>query len=177
MLSGILIGLGANRAGPWGGPREAIERAILELQQAGLVLLARSRGYRTKPVGPLHQPDFVNAVARFSGSFGPAALLRLAKALERRAGRGIGPRGGPRPLDVDILAFGGRCIGCPSRRRAAGRLLLPHPEMCRRGFVLVPLAEVAPGWRHPARGLGARDMLRRAPHLRRGVARLEEQGA
>jgi 2-amino-4-hydroxy-6-hydroxymethyldihydropteridine diphosphokinase len=86
-------------------------------------------------------------------------MLRLLKRIERRAGRRLGRRWGPRPLDIDILDYRGTRIGWPPRRREPGRLILPHPEMHRRVFVLVPLLEIAPHWRHPILGLGARALL------------------
>jgi 2-amino-4-hydroxy-6-hydroxymethyldihydropteridine diphosphokinase len=103
------------------------------------------------------------------GSIGPGALLRLLKRLERRAGRRMCGHWKPRPLDLDILDFGGRIIGRRSRNRVAGRLLLPHPELHRRGFVLVPLMAAAPGWRHPVGGAHARQILARTRGLARGV--------
>src|SRR5262249_8436131 len=78
--------------------------------------------------------------------------LRLVKGLERQAGRRLGQTWGPRPLDIDILDFGGRRLGWPPGRHRRGRLILPHPEAHRRAFVLVPVADIAPAWRHPVLG-------------------------
>jgi 2-amino-4-hydroxy-6-hydroxymethyldihydropteridine diphosphokinase len=97
-------------------------------------------------------------------------LLRLAKRIERQAGRRLGGHWGPRSLDIDVLDYGGRSYGSPSRRRRRGQLVLPHPEMHRRAFVLVPLLEVVPHWSHPALGATARTLLARlGPSHRRGV--------
>jgi 2-amino-4-hydroxy-6-hydroxymethyldihydropteridine diphosphokinase len=104
------------------------------------------------------------------GSIGPGALLRLLKRLERRAGRKMRGHWKPRPLDLDILDFGGRVIGRGTRNRVEGRLVLPHPELHRRGFVLVPLVAAAPRWRHPVLDAYARRILARAPALRRGIS-------
>jgi 2-amino-4-hydroxy-6-hydroxymethyldihydropteridine diphosphokinase len=93
----------------------------------------------------------------------PAALLRLIKRIERRAGRRLGVRWGPRCLDIDILDNGGRRLGWPRRRRQQGRLMLPHPEMHLRAFVLVPLLEVDPHWRHPTLAVSGRTLLARLP--------------
>jgi 2-amino-4-hydroxy-6-hydroxymethyldihydropteridine diphosphokinase len=81
--------------------------------------------------------------------------------LERKAGRRAGRPQGPRPLDIDILDYGGRRLGWPGRGRRRARLVLPHPEAHRRAFVLVPLAQVAPHWRHPVLGASARALLDR----------------
>ncbi|MDX2156922.1 MAG: 2-amino-4-hydroxy-6-hydroxymethyldihydropteridine diphosphokinase [Hyphomicrobiaceae bacterium] len=165
----ILLSLGANRVGAWGPPQASLSRAVCELEQHGLRLVGLSGLYCTEPVGLRWQPNFLNAVAGFEGSIGPVTLLRLVKRLERAAGRRKGQHMGPRPLDIDILDFRGRQVGRPGPSRIAGRLLLPHPEIAHRAFVLVPLAEVAPGWRHPWLEITARDLLRRIPGGRRGV--------
>jgi 2-amino-4-hydroxy-6-hydroxymethyldihydropteridine diphosphokinase len=92
----------------------------------------------------------------------PAAVLRLMKRLERLAGRSPGPRWSPRSLDLDILCHGRRAFGWPPiRRRERGRLILPHPEMHKRAFMLVPLLEIAPHWRHPVLGVSGRVLLAR----------------
>jgi 2-amino-4-hydroxy-6-hydroxymethyldihydropteridine diphosphokinase len=157
----LLLGLGANIAGPWGSPEATLARAIAALAQAGLPELARSHVYRTRPVGGGRQPDFLNAVLATRARVAPFQLLRLLKALERQAGRRPGRRWGPRPLDIDILDYGGRRLGWPGARRGRARLILPHPELHRRAFVLVPLAEIAPAWRHPVLGASASALLPR----------------
>jgi 2-amino-4-hydroxy-6-hydroxymethyldihydropteridine diphosphokinase len=159
--SNCLLGLGANIAGHWGSPEATLLRALAALAPAGLEELARSRFYRTRPVGAGRQPDFLNAVVATRARVAPLQLLRRLKALERRAGRRPGRHWGPRPLDIDILDYGGRRLGWPGAPRGRARLILPHPELHRRAFVLVPLAEVAPGWRHPVLGASAAALLRR----------------
>lgn len=168
----IWLGLGGNIAGPWGRPSETLGRAIDELEGAGLAIVARSSFYTTEPLGPHRQPRFVNAVVGARGSIGPAALLRLVKGIERRAGRRTAGRWGPRPLDIDILDFTGRRVGSGRNTEVSGRLLLPHPGLSERGFVLAPLAEVAPAWRHPYLGSSARNLLLRSLAMKRGIARL-----
>jgi len=131
----VYIGLGANLD----DPRAHVEQAVADL--AGLPgsgLEAISWLYRTAPVGPADQPDYINAAARLRTRLAPPALLRALQQIERRHGRvRDGTRWGPRTLDLDILLFGARRSERPSLR-------LPHPEIRRRAFVLVPLAEVAP---------------------------------
>ena len=108
-------------------------------------------------------------VIAVKGSVAPAQLLRMAKRIEWAAGRRSGVRWGPRPLDIDLLDYAGRQINVGDGKRVAGRLVLPHPEMHRRGFVLVPLAQVAPHWRHPVSGMTARSLIARRPTLARGI--------
>ncbi|XKE45803.1 2-amino-4-hydroxy-6-hydroxymethyldihydropteridine diphosphokinase [Halomonas organivorans] len=128
------IGLGSNLD----GPHEHVERALDELDALPLTRRRQaSRRYASRPVGPADQPDFVNAVAELETRLSPLALLDQLQALEQRHGRIRGRRWGPRTLDLDLLLF-------DDRRMATPRLILPHPEMARRAFVLVPLAELAP---------------------------------
>lgn len=129
------IGLGANLDDPVRQVREALAQlAALPRTE----LLARSPLYRTAPVGPPGQPDYVNAVARLVTELSPQALLDALQAIERLHGRRRdGIRWGPRTLDLDILLYGALRLDAPGLR-------IPHPEMTRRAFVLVPLADVAP---------------------------------
>ena len=163
-MNGLLLGLGGNLPGPWGNPRETLARACGELSRAGLRIVRSSRVYATAPLGPGRQAPYLNAVLLIEASVAPAALLRLLKRIERRAGRRFGSRWGPRCLDLDALDYAGRRLGWPPRRRERGRLILPHPEMHRRTFVLVPLLEIAPHWRHPALGVAGRTLLGRLGH-------------
>jgi len=166
----LVLALGANTRGLWGEPRETLARTCGELGQAGLVITGASPVYSTAPVGPGRQPRYLNAVIVAEASLAPAALLRLLKRLERRAGRGPGRHWGPRPLDIDIIDDGGRVLGWPPARRRRGRLILPHPEMHTRAFVLVPLLDVLPFWRHPVFGVAGKALLRRlAPRERANV--------
>jgi 2-amino-4-hydroxy-6-hydroxymethyldihydropteridine diphosphokinase len=151
----ILIGLGSNMDGPWGSPRDAVLRALRELDGSGTQLLAASRLLATSPYGRKNQPDYVNAVAMIATHMPPEALMRRLHAIERRAGRRRGIRWGPRTLDLDLLDYHGRLLAKPSR------LTLPHPGICERQFVLQPIAEIAPAWIHPVERRSARSLLRR----------------
>jgi 2-amino-4-hydroxy-6-hydroxymethyldihydropteridine diphosphokinase len=166
----IWIALGANIPGTFGSPHESLTTAIREIETAGLAVFARSPVYSTPPVGSVRQPQFLNMVVGIRGSVGLIALLRFLKRLERMAGRRQQGHWRPRPLDLDILDYGGRVVGRPGRRRMAGRLSLPHPELHKRGFVLVPLVSVAPHWWHPVLGMNARQLLAKRPYLARGIA-------
>jgi len=170
----VLLALGPNLRGAWGSPYETLCRARREIAAALAAPLLSSAVYATAPIGPGRQAPYLNAVLSASASLPPAALLRRIKAIERRAGRRTGRHWGPRCLDIDVLDFGGRRLDWPPRRRQRGRLILPHPEMHLRAFVLVPLLEVAAHWRHPVLGVGAKTLLARlgaGPRLRRGCVR------
>lgn len=131
------IGLGSNLD----TPRDQIERALNAL--AGLPIsecVAHSSLYASTPVGPQDQPDFVNAVAAVHTRLSPLALLDQLQALEQRHRRIRSRRWGPRTLDLDLLWYRDMKVDSP-------RLILPHPEMLHRRFVLEPLAEIAPSLR------------------------------
>jgi 2-amino-4-hydroxy-6-hydroxymethyldihydropteridine diphosphokinase len=147
-----------------------LRRVVDELSDAGLRLKAASHIYATTPLGPGRQNPYLNAVLVLESHVAPAALLRFLKGLERRAGRRFSPRWGARCLDIDVLDYAGRRVGTPARRRERGRLILPHPELHRRAFVLVPLLEIAPAWHHPILGVSGRALLARlGPRKRAGV--------
>ena len=144
----IVLGLGANV----GEPRCQLLAAIIELSRR-FGALAVAPLYRSAPVGPIaKQPDFFNTVVLAASDEAPEALLAFAKRLEAEAGRTAGPRWGPRPLDVDLLLIG-------ELRRDDAELTLPHPRLRERGFVLAPLAAVAPELRLPPDGRTAPELL------------------
>jgi len=112
---------------------------------AGLRLMALSRWWESAPIPPLPgAPWFVNGVARLAGEMQPEALLAALHAIEARFERARPYPNAPRTLDLDLLDMDGM--------RREGALVLPHPRMHLRHFVLRPLLEVAPGWRHPVLG-------------------------
>lgn len=121
------------------GDKQANVRAAVALldREAGLELDRTSSLYRTAPWGFTDQDWFVNACAVFRTSLDPRQLLAVCKATERSLGRQASVRWGPRLIDIDILTFGGEAVAEPD-------LTIPHPHMRDRGFVLVPLAEIAP---------------------------------
>lgn len=148
----ILVALGANLPSPvHGGPRATLEAALAALDRAGLRVAARSAWYETAPVPASDQPWYVNGVARIISTLGPAEVLELLHLIEADFGRVREMANGPRVLDLDLLAHGDQIsIGWP---------LLPHPRLHERAFVLRPLADVAPGWRHPVLGFDVASML------------------
>jgi 2-amino-4-hydroxy-6-hydroxymethyldihydropteridine diphosphokinase len=136
------VGLGANL----GDPRRQLEAAIEELKgfsSTGSFLV--SGIYRSAPVGHLNQPDFLNAVARIETELPPETLLDRLQEIEKRHGRERPFAGAPRTLDLDLLLYGDEVISTP-------RLVVPHPRMHERAFVLKPLAEIAPQAAIPGRG-------------------------
>ncbi len=148
-LTPVYIALGGNL-----GPVEAAFRMAREQldAQAGIHVTASSPLYRTPPLGPAGQPDYLNAVLAAETSLTPQALLRTLQRLEHQAGRIRGDRWGARTLDLDIVAFGDMQLG-------DDELTLPHAEMHRRQFVLRPLCDLAPDWQHPGMGKTARQLL------------------
>lgn len=134
MPSLAYVGLGANL----GDARATVEAAIVRLAELGTVR-ARSSLYRTPPWGVLDQPPFVNAVVALETALDPHALLAALKRLEGELGRTVTYRWGPRAIDLDVLTYEDARIDDPV-------LTIPHPRLAERAFVLVPLAELAPGY-------------------------------
>lgn len=143
----ILIGLGANLPSALGPPEATLAAALAALEAAGIRILARSRWYRSAPVPASDQPWFVNAVASLATALDPAALLQLLHHIEASFGRERRRRNEARPLDLDLLDYDGLV------QDGEGGPILPHPRLHQRAFVLLPLAEIAPAWRHPRLGL------------------------
>jgi len=129
------LGLGSNV----GDRRSHLEAAVRALPRHGAELLASSAVYETEPVGLVEeQRDFLNACVRVATSLGPEQLLEACKAVERELGRrGAEIRHGPREIDVDVLILDGVT-------HSSGRLIIPHPSVVERRFVLVPLLELDP---------------------------------
>jgi 2-amino-4-hydroxy-6-hydroxymethyldihydropteridine diphosphokinase len=151
----VLLGLGANL----GDPRRQLAAAVARL--CAMVDDVRvSSVYRTEPVGHREQPDFYNLVIGGWTRLPPEALLREVLAIERDLGRERTFANAPRTIDIDLLAYGEVVMRTPE-------LTLPHPAIAHRGFVLHPLAEVAPEWVHPLLGRTARELLSAAGPLER----------
>lgn len=132
-------------------PEGNLQSAMAALRKEGLVE-AVSHVYRTPPWGYVPQGDFLNAVAAIATELEPPKLLDMLQGIERRHGRTRTIRYGPRTLDLDILAMDGLVLRSPA-------LMIPHVEMHKRGFVLVPLCDIAPDWRHPMLNQTARELL------------------
>lgn len=138
-MSEAFIGLGAN-LGQAGATLRAAVAGLRALP--GSTLTGLSSLYRSAPVGPAGQDDYLNAVARLDTPLPPHELLRALQGIENAHGRVREVRWGPRTLDLDLLLYG-------NDRIATADLTVPHPEMTRRNFVLVPLLEIEPGARLP----------------------------
>jgi 2-amino-4-hydroxy-6-hydroxymethyldihydropteridine diphosphokinase len=140
VASDIFIALGTNQ-----GDRELnLLRAIAEIGRlAATKITALSSFYDTQPVGPVSQENFLNAALKLESSFSPHGLLAELQRIETEVFRRVRTiHWGPRPIDLDILFYGGLTVGDEV-------LTIPHPMLHERGFVLVPLAEIAPDFMHP----------------------------
>ena len=150
----ILIGIGSNIDGPWGTPRDTLAKAIARLDDPPCKIVETSSVLETTPFGNPDQPNFLNAVTRIETEVDPKELLLHLQDIERSAGRRRGEKWGPRTLDLDILDYRGLI-------RSAPPPVLPHPGIPERAFVLGPIAEIAPAWRHPILKATARELLDR----------------
>lgn len=152
------IGLGSNLDSPAGPPAEIVSAAIESLGTLG-VIHARSSLYRTEPVGYAEQPAFVNAVVALRTDMDPEKLLNCLLVIERSFGRdrATSVSKGPRTLDLDLLLMGDLIFESPS-------LVVPHPELHHRRFVLAPLTEIAPNMVHPVLLRTVREMLAELPN-------------
>lgn len=146
-MTEVAVGFGANL----GHPDAAFADALAALAaSADISVRAVSSLWRSAPWGPIPQPDYLNGAVLLATNRSPRDLLGMLLELETRAGRERRERWGPRTLDLDLLFHGDEtCV--------EDDLRIPHPRMEERSFVLEPLVEIAPAWRHPVSGRTARD--------------------
>jgi 2-amino-4-hydroxy-6-hydroxymethyldihydropteridine diphosphokinase len=159
-----LIALGANLGSAARGPRETLEAALEALDAEGVTVLRRSRWYRTPAFPAGSGPDYVNGAAALASDLAPESVLARLHAVEAAMGRARDRRWGPRHCDLDLIASGMQVRPDTGTVRAwiartgdaqlalPPGLILPHPRLQDRAFVLRPLADVAPDWRHPIIG-------------------------
>jgi 2-amino-4-hydroxy-6-hydroxymethyldihydropteridine diphosphokinase len=169
----IIISLGSNVISRWGNSNTTILQALRELETRGIQTVRHSRLYRTSPFGPVDQPIFTNSAAVIRTSLPPRALLALVKNIEARAGRRPSRAWGPRELDIDIIDYNRQILNWSQRDTQSFKcnrspLILPHPRIAVRAFVLQPLLDIAPHWHHPVSGLHAAQLLARLRFLRMG---------
>ena len=132
-MPGIFLGLGSNL----GDRKRFLDEALAALPGCGITIDTVSSIYETSPVGVTDQPDFLNMVVEVTTELSARQLLEAIKGIEKDLGRTSGPRWGPRVIDIDLLLYGDEVIDEPD-------LVVPHPELFSRQFVLDPLREIAP---------------------------------
>jgi len=159
MHNSIFMGAGANLPHErYGSPRQTLEAALVELGRRGVRTVRVSPWYRTAPVPASDQPWFENAVVEVASELPADGLLATLHAVELAFGRARTVPNAARPIDLDLLDYRGEIApGGP------GKATLPHPRMAGRAFVLRPLADLAPDWRHPATGQAIQDLLAALP--------------
>ena len=158
MLDDLYIGLGANLPHPrFGSPKATLEHVLTLLPGIGIRVLARSPWYESAPVPASDQPWYVNGVVRAATALSPHDVLAALHGIEAELGRQRVERNEARSVDLDIIAFGKMILNGPNPP------IIPHPRMTDRAFVLLPLADLAPDWRHPASGERIADLIARLP--------------
>ncbi|SFN30852.1 2-amino-4-hydroxy-6-hydroxymethyldihydropteridinediphosphokinase [Thioclava dalianensis] len=176
MDNSLLCAMGANLSRGPDGPEAAVSEALILLKLRHFKLKAISRFWRTPAFPEGSGPDFVNACCILQTNLTPNATLEAFHEVEAELGRARTHRWGARVVDIDLLAYEDRVL--PSRQEFAHwrdlslpdqmlhtpeRLILPHPRLQDRGFVLIPLVEIAPLWRHPVSGRSVREMCEALP--------------
>ena len=178
-----LIALGANLPSDGRAPEQTLALALdLLSSQSGIAVIRRSWWFRTPAFPPGSGPDFINAAAALETDLSPPGLLETLQGVEEALGRERRARWAPRPCDLDLLALGdtvlpdpatlGRWMTLAPEAAALSEpegIVLPHPRLQERAFVLVPLADVAPDWRHPLSGQTVAGMVAALPEADRAA--------
>jgi 2-amino-4-hydroxy-6-hydroxymethyldihydropteridine diphosphokinase len=167
----ILIGIGSNLAAAgFASPLATAAASVAQLSGVGIAVRRRSRWFLSQPVPPSDQPWYVNGVAVVETALAPLALLDALLALEAGFGRRRFVPNAPRTLDLDLLDYDGK-------RCTSERLVLPHPRLHERRFVLAPLAEIAPHWCHSRLKKTAAELLAALPRGEQPVHAVGDAGA
>jgi 2-amino-4-hydroxy-6-hydroxymethyldihydropteridine diphosphokinase len=154
----VFLGIGGNLPSKTiGSPLAVMAATLRALPSVGIVVRHRSRWYRSAALPPSDQPTYINGVLDVETSLAPEPLLEALHRVEAEFGRVRGAPNAARVLDLDLLAFGRMVV------QSDAGLCIPHPRMHLRAFVLEPLAELAPDWRHPRLGLSVRQMVAALP--------------
>lgn len=160
----VYLGLGSNLGDRFANIQEAVNRLS---RSSGIAVTRVSAVYETTPVGGPDQPDYLNAAIALETSLEADRLLDICIETEQKMGRVRGERWSARIIDIDILLFGGSHIKTDS-------LTVPHPRMLERGFVLVPLADIAPDVVHPLKKLTVNELVRECDVS--GIVKLNNYG-
>jgi len=156
--SPILIGIGANLGNAeFASPRAICEAAVGAIEEAGVVVLQQSGWFKSAPVPASSQPWYINGVIAVETSLDPEHLMSLMARIEERFGRTRGVKNAARTLDIDLIAYGDLVIGWD--RDETDGLSVPHRRMHARGFVLLPLREIAADWLHPVLQMSLIEMI------------------
>ena len=147
----MVVALGGNLAGDFTSSEALLEAALARFSQAGLPVRARSGWWRSAAWPDVTAPEYRNGVAIVETAAGPRDVLAALLAIEAGFGRRREAPNAPRTLDLDLIAHGRRVLDEPG-------LVLPHPRAHQRRFVMGPLAQIAPAWRHPVSGRTAADL-------------------
>lgn len=163
-MESVYLGLGSNL----GNRQDNLEEAVWRLSRVIAVQLLSSM-YDTAPVGEVNQPRFLNMALKADTALSPAWLLQEAQRIEREMGRQLPSHDAPRPIDIDILFYGSEIIN-------TDELVIPHPRVAERAFVLVPLVEIAPQIVHPLSGKSVSEMLAALSYSPEEVIKIPRQG-
>ncbi len=183
----VLVAFGANMPSAFGSPRETLEEALRRLTAFGVRPLSVARWRRSPAFPPGSSPDYVNGAALMQAGLAPEPLLALLHEVEASLGRERRARWAARVCDLDLIAVGDAVLPDAETLRAlmalgpekAGaapapeRLILPHPRLQERAFVLAPLADIAPDWRHPLTGRSVSEMLAALPEAARAEVEID----
>ncbi|WP_374570776.1 2-amino-4-hydroxy-6-hydroxymethyldihydropteridine diphosphokinase [Phenylobacterium sp.] len=151
----VVVALGSNLAGGYGSSEALLEAALARFAQAGLPVLSRSRWWVSTAWPDPRKPEYRNGVVLVEAQMDAEQTIRTLFRIEAAFKRRRGAANAPRTLDLDLIAHGRTVLDTPE-------LALPHPRAHDRLFVMGPLAEVAPGWRHPVLGRTAAELAAQA---------------